>query len=434
MKRFVNFNIQDPWNTGQSVWNNELVVDQDGIILPPGAETGQEPIETIDGNGRWLVPGFCDTYCFFGEPGLEYRETIRTGSEAALAGGFTSVCIYPNTRPPVDNLQTYEYLQSKIGGAPIDIHIVASLTKGCEGQFIAPVMSFTSVGVHLFSDGLQPVQSSLQMKRTCEYVSMYDGLVIQSPEDRTLAGQGVLNEGVQSARLGLPGVPAITESLMVHRDGEIARETGVRLHFSNLTTRAGIEAFSYQKARGANLSCGVSPFYFLLSDDHLDWYNTNFKLWPPLRSESDRLAVIEAIRSGVIDMIPSSHMPQSEIEKTTDFISAPIGAIGLETTFAASYTGLVKQGILSIGSLLERLIVNPRKRFGLKPNPLRPGEPADFVIIDPFETVTVLKDSLRSKSRNTPFLNQRFIGSVDAVFTRNRYHTFQEPAGNEYAG
>lgn len=434
MKRFVNFKIQDPWNPGSPVYQNEVVVNNDGILLPPGTEVNEGVAETIDGNGRLLVPGFCDTYCFFGEPGLEYRETIKTGSDAALAGGFTSVCIYPNTRPPVDNLQTYEYLQSKISGAPIDIHIVASLTKGCEGQFIAPVMSFTSVGVHLFSDGLQPIQSSLQMKRTCEYVSMYDGLVIQSPEDRVLAGHGVLNEGVQSARLGLPGVPSMSESLMIHRDGEIARETGVRLHITNLTTQAGIEAYLYQKSRGANLSCGVSPFYFLLSDDHLDWYNTNFKLWPPLRSESDRLAVIGAIRSGVIDVIASSHMPQSEIEKTTDFLSAPIGAVGLETTFTASYTGLVKQGILTLDSLLERLIVNPRKRFGLTPNPLKPGQPADFVIIDPYETVTVLKDSLRSKSRNTPFLNQRFVGSVDGVFTRNRYHTFQESAGSEYAG
>jgi len=429
---FRNFDIRDPWPGGFQ-GPGDVLVHPTGVIAETGREIQAPGARVIEGNKRLLVPGFCDTNANFGEPGLEYRETVITGSEAALAGGFTTVFIYPNTRPVIDSLQVFEYLKDKIENSPVRIEIVAALSKNCEGQLISPVKSFTDVGVKVFSDGYQPVQDAQFMKRASQYLSMYDALAVCLPQDKSLAANGVLNEGFQSIRLGLPGIPAISESVMIHRDAEIARETGIRIHFNNITTRAGIDAFIFHRERGANVTAGIAPFYFILSDENLDWYNTNFKLNPPLRSPGDVLAVADFLKSGGFDAICSSHTPQSEIEKTTDFLSAPVGAISLETTFPLAYTYLVKPGLISLTRLLELLIVSPRLRFGVEPNPLKKGSRADFVVIDPFETHSVLKETIRSKSRNTPFLNYKLASSVDMVFTRNQLHLMYEKTSSDYA-
>lgn len=428
---FKNFEIHDPYPGGfKGV--GDVLVHSTGLISEIGNEINAQGAKVIEGNRRLLVPGFCDTHANFGEPGLEYRETVKTGSEAALAGGFTTVFIYPNTRPVIDSLQVIEYLKDKIEDSPIRIEIVAAISKNCEGQLISPVKSFSEAGVHTFSDGNLPVQNSLFMKRACEYLSMYDSLVVVNPEDKSMSGSGVLHDGFQSIRLGLPGIPAVSESIMVHRDCEISRETGAKLHFNNVITREGIEALAFHKSRGTNVTAGIAPFYFILSDENLDWYNTNFKLSPPLRAPSDLDAVLNSLKNGGFDIICSSHTPQSEIEKTTDFLSAPIGAISLETTFSLAYTYLVKTQILTLDQLLEMLVVNPRRRFGTEENPLKKGAKADFVIIDPFETLSILKETIHSKSKNTPFLNHKISGVIDMVFTRNRLHSLHEKTSSDY--
>ena len=411
----------------------DVLVDDNGTIVQINEHIQIENAKTIWGSKRVLTLGFCDIHCNFGEPGLEYRETVKTGSEAALAGGFTSVALFPNTRPVIDSLQAFEYLRSKTEHSPIEIEILAALSKDCGGELMSPVKSLMDFGVKGFTDGEKPVQNSLFMKHVMEYISMYGRLILSHPEDKILSGNGVLNESYEAQRLGLSGIPKATEEIFIHRDCSLLKNTGGKLHFTNVTTKQGIEALEFHKSKGLDITASVAPFYFTLTDSDLDWYNTSFKLSPPLRSPEDVEAVRSALKSGILDFIVSSHTPHSEIEKTTDFTSAPIGAISLETVFSVSYMNLVKTGIISLNQLLEKLVSAPRKRLEIPVPEIRIGSQANFTVIDLYESRAVTKESIKSKSKNTPFLNKKLDTSIDMVFVKNKLHTFHETASSDYS-
>ncbi len=411
----------------------DILVDENGTIIKIQENIQVENVKTIWGSKRILTSGFCDIHCNFGEPGLEYRETVKTGSEAALAGGFTSVALFPNTKPVIDSLQAFEYLRSKTENSPIEIEIFAALSKDCSGELMSPIKSLIDFGVVGFTDGEKPIQNSLFMKHVMEYISMYDGLILAHPEDKILSGNGVLNDSFEAQRLGLSGIPKASEEIFIHRDCSLLKNSGGKLHFTNVTTKAGIEALEFHKSKGLHITASVAPFYFTLTDSDLDWYNTSFKLSPPLRSHEDVEAVRSALKSGVIDFIVSSHTPHSEIEKTTDFASAPIGAISLETVFSVSYMNLVKTGILSLDQLLGKLIVAPRKRLNIPVPEIKIGSQANFTVIDLFESRALTKESIKSKSKNTPFLNKKLDTSIDMVFVKNKLHTFHETASSDYS-
>lgn len=428
---YKNFHVIDP--VTQLSREMDVLLDDDGIIRQLGNDIPTADHKIIWGFGRLLTPGFCDIHANFGEPGLEYRETIKSGSEAALAGGFTTVCLFPNTKPIIDSLQVLEYLRSKTDSAPIEIEIFASLTKDCGNEFMSPIKTLFEAGVRGFTNGDAPLQNSLLMKHVLEYASMYETLILVHPEDKKLSNNGVLTDGFSAQRLGLTTQSTASEEIFIHRDSSILNVTGGKLHFLNISTRDGLNAFEFHKGRGLNLTASVSPFYFSLADDMLDWYNPNYKLSPPLRSSDDVNAVKEAIEKGIIDFISSAHTPHSEIEKTTDFASAPIGAISLETVFSLSYTNLVRQQIISLETLIDMLVVRPRTRLGISVPVIAVNVPADLVVIDLFETKTITGESIKSKSRNTPFFGKKLETSVDMVFTKNKMHTFHEKTSSDYS-
>lgn len=428
---FKDFRVIDPWQPTTNV--TDVLIDEHGIIKEVGSGLSEKLAKhVLYGNQRILSPSFTDLYCNFGEPGLEYRETVKTGANAALAGGFGMVCLFPNTVPVMDSVQILEYVKSKIEGSPLRIELVGAMSVGCKGEMMAPVSSLAQSGVVGFSDGESPVQDPLFMKRVMDYISMENGLIFQIPVDKKLAGNGVIREGKESVRLGLSGIPSVSEPIMVHRDGSLSKATGSNLHFLNITTGEGWKAFNFQQGQGATISASVSPFYFSLSENDLNWYDTNYKLFPPIAKDTDRLAVLDAIANGWISAINSSHTPQSEIEKTTDMQSAPWGAISLETVFGVSYMALVKTGVISLEKLIELLTKGPRDILGISANNIQPGNEADFTVLDLLETYTVSKDFLRSKSWNTPFINKKLMGRVDMVFTKNRLHSFHETIRSDY--
>lgn len=430
MLLFKNFHVIDPVNQRSELL--DVLLDDHGIIKHISPNIEESDHQVIWGGGRVLTSGFCDFHTNFGEPGFEYRETIKTGSEAALAGGFTTVCLYPNTKPIIDSLQVLEYLKAKIEQAPIEIEIFASLTKECGSEIMSPLKSLFESGVKAFTNGDQPLQNSFLMKNIFDYASMFRYLIISQPLDKVLSNNGVLTEGYQAQRLGLTTQSKAAEEIFIHRDASLLGSTGGKLHFLNISTQEGINALRYHKDRGLDISSSVSPFYFSLSDDLLDEYNTNYKLSPPLRSNLDVESVRVAIQNGTIDFIASSHTPHSEIEKTTDFLSAPVGAISLETTFSLSYMNLVKTNYISLEKLIELLVVRPRLRLGIPIPTMVEGELADFVVIDLFETKTLTSELLKSKSKNTPYFGKKILSGIDMVFTKNKLHTFHEKTSSDY--
>lgn len=409
--------------------NADLYI-KDGVIikiLEPGQPMDDDPdVQVIDATGKWVVPGLIDMHVHLREPGFEYKETIETGCRAAVRGGITAVCPMPNTNPVNDNRQVTEYMITKAREAGYaKVHPAASISLGSKGQALAEYGELKHAGaVALTDDGL-PVENGQLMRRALEYAKGFDMPIISHCEDMVLAAGGCMNEGMMATRLGLPGIPNLSESIMVARDIGLCELTGGRLHIAHVSTEESVAVIRDAKKRGVRVTAETAPHYFTLTDEAVADYNTHAKMNPPLRSEKDRQAIREGLADGTLDVIATDHAPHSPLEKNVEFIHAANGIIGLETSLPLSLR-LVDEGVLTLDALLAKMTVNPAAILGI-PTGLHEGGIADIAIIDPEATYTLDAKKLYSKSRNTPFDGWTLKGNVLYTIVNGRIAYSSEP-------
>lgn len=387
--------------------------------------------EVIDCGGRILAPGLIDMRAFIGEPGAEYRETLKSASNAAAAGGVTTIVSMPETDPVVDDPAIVDFIKRRARDtAIVNIRPMAALTKGLKGQEMTEFGLLGEAGAVAFTDGARCVTNAQVIRRALTYARDFDALICQHVEDPNLVGGGVMNEGTLAARLGLVGIPKEAETVMLERDIRLVRLTGGRYHAAMISCADSVDIVRRAREAGLPFSCGVSINNLTLNENDIGDYRTFFKLSPPLRHEDDRQAVIEALREGLIDVIVSDHNPQDVETKRLPYAEAADGAIGLETLLAAALR-LVHSGQLSLSRVLRALSTRPAEILGLPGGRLTPGSPADLIVFDPDEPFLVDKAKLHSRSKNTPFEDARLQGRVVLTMVAGRvvFDTLH-PVGN----
>lgn len=369
-------------------------------------------VKVIDASGKIVCPGLVDLHVHLREPGYEHKETIRTGCESAAAGGFTSIVCMPNTNPINDNASVTEYIMLKARTEGIvNVFPLGAITKGEKGETLAQIGEMYEAGCVGVSDDGMPVMNSKVMRHAMEYVKAFDIPVISHSEDLNLSGNGVMNEGDMSTLLGLTGIPAASEDVMVSRDITLAELTGTRLHICHVSTAGSVRLIRAAKERGVKVTAEAAPHHFTLTDKAVAEYDTNAKMKPPLRSEADREAVREGLRDGTIDVIATDHAPHSEDEKMVEFDQAPFGIVGLETALPLSLK-LVEDGVLTLNEMIAKLTHLPSAVINVQKGTLNTGDTADILIFDPDKKVKIDREKFRSKSKNTPFSGWDLKGVV----------------------
>ncbi len=400
----------------------DVVIREGKISSPLGP--GGKPDRMLDARGCYVVPGLIDIHVHFREPGDEEEEDVASGSEAAVAGGFTSVCCMPNTKPPLDNEGQVEFVlreSERVGLA--NVYPVGAITKGREGKELAEMALMHQRGAIAFSDDGCGVGDASVMRKAMQYAKMLDAVLMQHCEEPTLGG-GAMHSGVVSTALGLPGIPAEAEQLMISRDLLLNRTIGCRYHVSHISTAGSVELVRRAKADGVKVTAEVTPHHLLLTDEACRSYDTNFKMNPPLRTAQDVEACIKGIKDGTIDCVASDHAPHLAEEKELEFQYAPSGVVGLETALALYIKALVEPGHVSWMKLVEVASWNPARILGLKKGTLADGADADVTVIDPELSWTVDAGAFKTKSKNTPFggwlLKGRAVATVVAGQVRWR--------------
>ncbi|HSF69889.1 MAG TPA: dihydroorotase [Nitrospira sp.] len=409
--------IIDP---GRFVGVGDLLIDEGKITAVGPALAAPSGSTTIQGNGKLVLPGLVDLHVHFREPGFEYKETIQSGAAAAVAGGFTTVCCMPNTNPVNDNQAVTEFIveRARLAGLA-NVFPVGAITKGSEGKELAEIGDLRLSGCVAISDDGKPVMNSWVMRRAMEYALAFDLTVVDHCEDLHLAEGGCMNEGLVSTELGLPGIPAAAEDVMVARNLSLSELTGARLHLAHISTAGSVRMVREAKNRGIRVTAEACPHHFLLTEELVRGYNTHAKMNPPLRTWDDVHAIREGLRDGTIDVIATDHAPHATQEKQQDFTEAPFGIVGLETALALTL-GLVEEGALSLEQAVEKLTCAPAASFGLKKGTLAVGADADVVIVDQHEQWEVDPGKFRSKSRNTPFAGWKVKGRAKTTIVGGR--------------
>ena len=397
--------IMDPLS-GRSRKGN--VVIERNKIKSVGSVGGAKGETVIDCSGLVITHGFCDVHVHFREPGREDKETLQTGSRAALAGGFTRVCIMPNTSPPLDSPESIRFVVEKAEECPVHIHPIGAVTKGQKGQELTEVQAIFSEGAVAVSDDGLPITDAQVMRLALEYTSMFDKPVINHAEDECLRNNGLMHEGEISTRLGLAGNPSLAEAIMIQRDLELANMIQTKLHVPHVTSASGAANIRRMKKLNSNITAEVTPHHLFFNDQALLEYNTNFKVAPPIRAENDRKELIKAVKDGTFDCIATDHAPHTIEEKEATFELAPFGMIGLESCFGA----VNKVLDMPLKELLKLLTVNPRRVMGFEEDLFTIGCAAELTIIDPDQEWIFKEQNIYSKSRNTPFIGEKLIGKV----------------------
>ena len=381
------------------------ILVEDGRVTAIGADLTVTADQTIRHPGLCVSPGWVDIFANFGDPGYEYKETLVTGAAAAAAGGYTDVFVIPNTKPAVDSKTQVEYIRRTAASLPVRVRPIGAMTKGLEGKDLAEMYDMRHSGAVAFGDGTLPVQAAGLLLKGLQYVKAFDGVIVQIPDDRTVGTNGLINEGIISTRLGLPGKPMMAEELMVARDIKLARYTDSRLHFTGVTSPRSLEYIRRAKESGLAVSCSVTPYHLFFTDADLTDYDTNLKVFPPLRDEPTVQSLRKAVLEGVVDAVASHHQPHEFDSKVVEFEYAKPGMSSLETAYAILRTALPG---LSPERTVQLLSSGPREIFGLDQPAIVEGQDAVLSFFDPAGTTTLTKSL--SKSKNNPFLGKTLQG------------------------
>lgn len=410
-----NGRVIDP-SQGKDVEADLLI--EDGKIAAidlPGRIPASRAARVIDAKGCWVMPGLIDIHVHLREPGLEYKETIETGTRAAVAGGFTSVACMANTHPVNDTPYVTAFIRERAKQfASCRVFPVGAVTKGLKGEELAEIGGMVAEGVMAISDDGMPVMNSYLMRKAMDYAKAFGVPIISHAEDWNLVGQGVMNEGPLSNELGLRGNPAAAEEILVAREIALSRLTRCPVHIAHISTAVALDHLKRAKDAGLPVTAEASPHHLVLTEECIRGYDTNFKMAPPLRNEADVEALQNAVASGLVDVVATDHAPHGEIDKAVEFDQAANGIIGLQTAVPLTLK-LVHEGAVSLHRWIEALTINPAKLLNLPYGTLQNGRPADVTILKPDQIWTLTEDKILSKSRNSPFLGWELKGMVKAT-------------------
>ena len=410
MRAISNTRLFDPASNLDEMGN--ILFDEEGIIACGKDIPLPQDVTTIDGTGLVTTPGLVDMQVFIGEPGGEYRETLATASQAAAAGGVTTMIMMPDTQPVIDDAALVDYISRRARGtALVNVHPMAGITKGLDGEMMNEFGLLNEAGAVAFTDGSRSVMNARIMQKAMSYAANFNALIMHHAIDTNLVGEGVMNEGELAIRLGLSGIPVIAETIMIERDIRLVEATGARYHIAQISSRKSIDIVRQAKDKGLPVTCGVSSNHLMLNQNDVENYRTFAKLMPPLRTEEDRQALIEAIADGTIDVIVSGHNPQGEDAKRRPFGEAEFGSIGVETLLAAGLT-LHHEVKVPLTRLIEAMSTTPARLLGLSAGSLSIGHPADLILIDIDAPWIVDADNLHSRSRNAAIEGRKVQGKV----------------------
>ncbi len=400
-----------------AVEKSDILIDGKKIIKIAPKIQEESGFDVIDADGLIVMPGLVDMHCHLREPGFEYKEDIASGSAAALKGGFTSVACMPNTNPVIDNASLVKYVLDR--GVEVDnakVYCIGAITKGQKGKELAEIALMKEAGVVAVSDDGRPVENGNTMRLALEYADTFGILPISHCECLDIADEGVVNEGLNATITGLRGISRVAEEAMVARDILLAESLNVRVHIAHVSTKGSVELVRGAKARGVKVTCETCPHYFCATDDEILSFNTNAKINPPLRLESDVAAIIEGLTDGTIDVIATDHAPHHQDEKNQEFNFAPNGTSGFETAFALAYTYLVLPGFMDIAQVCRLMSLNPAKILKIAGGSLNEGECADIVLADLDKQFTVDTSRFVSKGKNSLFAGWTLSGVIKRVF------------------
>ena len=393
---------------------------QNGIITAIADSINQPAERVIEEPGLHISIGWMDSFAHFCDPGFEYRETIESGTKAAATGGFTAILLLPNTNPVVSTKSQVEYITQKASSAGVKVYPIGAITKNAAGKELAEMYDMANSGAIAFSDGLNSIQDGSLLLKALQYVKTIDGTVIQLPDDKTIGSNGLMNEGIISTQLGLPGKPAMAEEIMVARDIELANYAASKLHFTGISSTKSIELIRAAKEAGINISCSVTPYHLFFTDDDLQQYDTNLKVNPPIRTKLDRQNLIQGLLDGTIDFIASHHLPQNYDAKVCEFEYAKNGMIGLESLFGVVWTLVNEQW--SIAEFIETLSVSPRKTFGLPIPEIKEGTTATLTLFNPTTKYTFEENNILSNCKNSAFIGKQLMGKVIGIINGPHIH------------
>jgi len=415
--------VVDPANGRDGMF--DVLIDDDRIALVGRNITVGSDVRIVELPAGCIVcPGLIDMHVHLREPGQEHKETVATGTAAAVAGGFTAVACMPNTSPVNDNAGVTHYILQKAADANLArVYPIGAVSRGQQGEQLADIAELKAAGCVAITDDGRPVATAMLMRRALEYTTMLDLPVIEHCEEQTLKGDGVAHEGFHASALGLRGIPGEAESVMALRDISLAELTRGAVHIAHMSARQTLDAVRYGKSRGARVTCEVTPHHFVLTDEMLRMpipYDTNVKMNPPLRDVADRDAMVAGIADGSVDVIATDHAPHHADEKHVEFDHAPFGITGLETAVSLCFDRLVHAGVISVARMIELLSVNPARILKVTGGSLTEGAPADISILSPDLPVTVSAAAMRSRSKNTPFDGWSLRGGVAATIVGGR--------------
>ena len=413
--------VIDPLKMTQE--RSDLIIEKGKIlrIIPPGEfrEAGEE-LQIIDAADRLVLPGLIDMHVHLREPGHEYKETIATGGKAGAKGGFTGLACMPNTDPPNDCRSVTEFILEQAARAGVcRVYPVAAITAGQKGEVITQFGELHEAGAVAVSDDGFPVTNSEVMRRAMEYARHYGLAVISHPEDRNLSAGGAMHEGVVSTRIGLPGIPAASEEIMIYREIALSALTGCPVHIAHVSTGRSVELIRRAKDEGLPVTAETAPHYFTLDHHAVEGYDTRTKMNPPLRTREDVRAVREGLAEGVIDAIATDHAPHSPLEKNVEFDKAAFGIIGLETALPLTLD-LVRKGVLGLPEAIAKFSLNPARILGIPGGRLEPGAAADLAVVDPEYEYVLREEDILSRSKNSPFIGRSLKGRTELTMMGGR--------------
>jgi len=399
---------------------NQQIADiliEDGLIREIASTISEKADQEITGDDLHASPGWMDIFSNFADPGYEFKETLETGAAAAAAGGYTDVMVIPNTNPTVHNKATVEYIIQKSKSLPVSIYPIGAVTKNTEGKELAEMYDMRASGAVAFGDGINSIQSAGLLLKALQYVKSFDGSIVQVPDDKSINPHGLMNEGIVSTQLGLPGKPIMAEELIVARDIKLARYAESKLHFTGISSAKSLEYIKRGKESGAAISCSVTPYHLFFTDEDITSYDTNLKVNPPLRTKEHRDALRKAIADGTVDAIASHHLPQEYDSKVLEFEYAKNGMIGLETCYAVLNTCLPD---IPQEKWVNLLSINPRALFAIEQPVIKKGNKASITLFEPNKQWTVTEKDIASRSKNSPFIGKTLTGKIKGIITKSQ--------------